>query len=53
MAAFNPDQPHVFLDDLMRAALGAANPLEVVPPSFAGGTFGDVLKRSGVTGCSA
>ena len=32
MAAFNPDQPHVFLDDLMRAAIGAANPLEVVPP---------------------
>ncbi len=32
MASFNPDQPHVFLDDLMRAAIGAANPLEAVPP---------------------
>ena len=32
MASFNPDQPQTFLDDLMRAAIAAANPLEVVPP---------------------
>ena len=32
MASFNPDQPHAFLDDLMRAAIAAANPLEAVPP---------------------
>ena len=32
MAPLNPDQPHAFLDDLMRAAIAAANPLEAVPP---------------------
>ena len=31
MAYFNPDQPQAFLDDLMRAAIAAANPLEAVP----------------------
>ncbi len=31
MASFNPDQPQAFLDDLMRAAIAAANPLEAVP----------------------
>lgn len=32
MASFNPDQPQSFLNDLMRAAIDAANPLRVVPP---------------------
>ena len=31
MAYFNPDQPQAFLDDLMRAAIAAANPLKAVP----------------------
>ncbi len=34
MAPFNPEQPQAFLDDLMRAAIIAANPREVVPPQL-------------------